>query len=117
MSILRGNLFGRPHCFVEALDPTVKCVLTIILRQRVRFAVKSELRVADTISVPADEGPKIAFVAHIAVHRIKAENDVPELVAAIRHLQRNNHTAVRADGRFDPVLVGQHIKVHRLAIG
>src|SRR2546430_7060446 len=55
LAVFGGNNFGGPHGLVETLDASVQTVLTIVLRERVRFAVERELRVPDAVSVAADE--------------------------------------------------------------
>jgi len=47
-----------PHVLVEAFGAAVERIVSVVLGKLKDFAIEGELRMADTISVAADDGPK-----------------------------------------------------------
>ena len=116
LAVFLGKSFGCPYRFVEALDAAVQAVLAVVFRKRVGLAVQHKLRMADAVSVAANQRAEITFVIHVPVDSIVTEDHVGELAAAVRNLERDDCPAIVRDGDFRSVLIREHKKIGRLAI-
>src|SRR5260370_236966 len=76
LAILGGKNFGGPQRFVETFDAAVESVVTVVLGKRVGFAVEHELRMADAVSLAANERSEIALVGTVAPAVAVPEEDI-----------------------------------------
>ena len=116
LAVFGRNNFSGPDGLVEALDAAVQTVFTVVLRERVGFAVERELGVPDAVSVAAHERAEKTLVIHVAVGVVVTENHVRQLAVAIRHLEGDDRSAIVGDGGFRAAFSGQHIKIEGLAV-
>ena len=78
----------------------MQAVLTVVLREGVRFAVERELGVPDAVSVAADERAEKTLVIHITIGGVVTENHVRKLAVAVRHLQGDDRSAIVGNRDF-----------------
>ncbi len=63
----------------------METVFTVVLGERVGFAVEHKLRMRDTVSVAAHERAEVSLVVHVAVDGVVTEDDIGELAVAVRN--------------------------------
>src|SRR5260370_28840440 len=70
----------------------------------------------DAVSVAPNDGAEVGLVVHIAVDGIVTEDDIGQFAVAIRHLERDDRSAIVSDGNFRPAFIREHIKIDGLAV-
>src|SRR5262249_45646029 len=107
---------AAPHDLVESFHAAVQMIRTVVGGKLERSAVDREASRRDTVAVAADNRSEVRRGAQIAIERVKAEDDVVEMVRAIGRLERHDDAAVRNRANLDAVRIRQREDFHRSAV-
>src|SRR6266567_2512874 len=91
-------------------------VLAVIGCERILDAVQNKFSSRNPISVPADERAEISRKMQISVERVVTQHDVVNLPISIRHIDRNDDSAIVRNLYFYSLIVIQREKLHFIAV-
>ena len=109
-----------PDSLVEAPEPAVEVVRTVVRGELVLDPFKAEPGLADSVPVPADQRPEVRARLEVSGVRIagqiaEAENDVLLLARPIRRRPAGDDATVCRDRDLGTVVALQRVQAHGLA--
>ena len=81
--LLRRSLLGVPEDGVEALEPPVQCVGTVIDRELIALPVEAEAALGYAVGIAATDGTEVGFFAiEILLEAVVPDDDIRPTRAA-----------------------------------
>jgi hypothetical protein len=104
-----------PNDFIEASQTTVQMVRSVIRGEFVFDAIQREFPTRDAVRVSSNQRAEIPRTIHVSFERFMAEHNIGKLPISIRHLNRDDNSAVVCYFYFHALVIREREDLHLFA--